>query len=553
VNMNRHSIAKYMEMLTISGHVEMRSFGPSKVYYLSQRVPISAMLSFSSDMICTIDRDMKVIQVNDAFIEFFGHDRENILGQNIRELDSAFPVNNGMIKLIGEALDGKAYQHNIRIQSDGKIRYVRMKLIPTAFDDGTTGVVFIGEDITAEKQAEQALKASKMALEKQVRMTTADLAQSDSVIRAVLDTLPVGVIVVDAVTTRISYVSPHITRLYGMDLEGKVMDASLEGLTILRPDGQAVGNDEAPMNRALRNGETIYMAEHILRLKDNREIYVLMNSTPVYGPDGQITAAVSTISDITERKLAEEALCESEERFRAVFDRAALGIAITNPQGYLVDSNQIYQAILGYTKEELLQKRIYDVTYPDDVDKSRDLERQLNEGSIDRYLLENRYIRKDGRIIWGKLNVSAIRDQDGNLKYNLGVLEDVTGQKAIEKRFIETMKLLQASLQASPMAINAIDLDTNVILWNKMAEKVFGWTEEEVLGKPLPTMPADMESEREKLRAILNCDRPLSGIRIHLIRKDGTPIDLIVFSSPLYDENGRLSGALGFFYYAGVK
>jgi PAS domain-containing protein len=100
VSMNRHSIAKYMEMLTISGQVEMRFLGPSKVYYLSQRVPISAMLGFSSDMICTLDRDMKVIQVNDAFLTFFGQSRENLAGQNIRELDDVFPMNNGMISCL---------------------------------------------------------------------------------------------------------------------------------------------------------------------------------------------------------------------------------------------------------------------------------------------------------------------------------------------------------------------------------------------------------------------------------------------------------------------
>ena len=85
ININRNSVARYMDVLTISGQVEMRQLGPAKVFYLSHRVPMSAMLNFSSDYILVTDSDLKIIQINENLLELINTKREEILGQNIND------------------------------------------------------------------------------------------------------------------------------------------------------------------------------------------------------------------------------------------------------------------------------------------------------------------------------------------------------------------------------------------------------------------------------------------------------------------------------------
>ena len=88
--MNRATVAKYLEMPSVSGHADMRLFGTSKVYYISQRMPISAFLNFSSDLIIVLDGDSKVLNANDSFFEFANTRREDVVHKNINHF--AFPL-----------------------------------------------------------------------------------------------------------------------------------------------------------------------------------------------------------------------------------------------------------------------------------------------------------------------------------------------------------------------------------------------------------------------------------------------------------------------------
>jgi len=90
IGMNRQSVAKYLEMLVVSGHVDVKYFGSSKVYYLSQRLPISSILSLSSDFIIILDKDLRIVNVNDKFLEFYRIKREDLIYQNAENL--SFPI-----------------------------------------------------------------------------------------------------------------------------------------------------------------------------------------------------------------------------------------------------------------------------------------------------------------------------------------------------------------------------------------------------------------------------------------------------------------------------
>ena len=149
--------------------------------------------------------------------------------------------------------------------------------------------------------------------------------------------------------------------------------------------------------------------------------------------DGSVSHLEGFVEDITKRKRAEEALRESEERYRAIFNNAAAGITLTDREGRFIEVNSTSASMYGYTREELRSLTFYELTHPEDVDSSRRELLPLQQGTKDSYRLEKRYVRKDGKVIWAELSVSAIRDASGEYSATLAVVVDITERKKSER------------------------------------------------------------------------------------------------------------------------
>lgn len=161
VNMNRNLVAKYLDMLLISGQVEMEVIGAAKVYFLSHRVPISAMLEFSTDYVVVLDTEQRVVQVNEPVLRLLNKKRESLIGKNAGEIDDPFFSNLSMADPVRNGQRGGEKKTEISIILNGKTLHFRMKLVPTAFEDGSQGTTFIIEDITAKKTYEENLQMSE--------------------------------------------------------------------------------------------------------------------------------------------------------------------------------------------------------------------------------------------------------------------------------------------------------------------------------------------------------------------------------------------------------
>ena len=133
-----------------------------------------------------------------------------------------------------------------------------------------------------------------------------------------------------------------------------------------------------------------------------------------------------------ERKRAEETLRESEERFRGTFHQAAVGIAHVAPGGRWLNVNDRLCEIVGYSREELLERTFGDITHPEDLDADLEYVRQLLAGEIENYPMEKRYLRPDGSVVWANLTVSLVREPSGEPKYFISVVEDITERKRAE-------------------------------------------------------------------------------------------------------------------------
>ena len=159
-------------------------------------------------------------------------------------------------------------------------------------------------------------------------------------------------------------------------------------------------------------------------------------------------------TDELEERVAQRtaALQASEARFRALFEEAALGIALVDMEGRLVDNNPALQAMLGYGGEELLGMDFIQFTHPDDTETILDLHQGLLAGKRDQYKVENRFVRKDGQPVWASLVVSLVRGPGNKPEFAIGLVEDITERKQAQDALIQAERLSIAGRLAASLS-----------------------------------------------------------------------------------------------------
>jgi PAS domain S-box-containing protein len=168
--------------------------------------------------------------------------------------------------------------------------------------------------------------------------------------------------------------------------------------------------------------------------KDGTTVWGQVSSNWFFDEKSRPLHSVAIIQDITEQKCMEEALIESEERFRATFNQAAVGLAHAGLDGHWLRVNQKLCDIVGYSEEELKRLAFQDITHPDDLQTSMDWHQRMLAGEIQHYAFEKRYLRPDGSAVWANVTVSLVRESAGSSGYLLAVVEDIAERKRTEER-----------------------------------------------------------------------------------------------------------------------
>jgi PAS domain S-box-containing protein len=282
-----------------------------------------------------------------------------------------------------------------------------------------------------------------------------------------------------------------------------------------------------------------------------------------------MTESLKNSREALSREQAE--LRKSEALFQRLFDQSPLGAALVSLDFRFLRVNETFSRITGYSPEEMVSLVFPDISHPEDLEADLAGAERLVAGEIEQYEMEKRYIRKDGGIVWVRLNARGIRDEEGRLLYFLPFAEDVTERKAMEgalrrshevleervrertaelvqanAALRETTRTLEELVHASPVGITVLDPEGKVLLWNPAMERIYGWTEGEVLEKLFPTVAAGQEGAKETLERLLAGER-LAGVELRRERKDGRPVDLLLWTAPLWEESGRLKSTVAIF------
>ncbi len=286
-----------------------------------------------------------------------------------------------------------------------------------------------------------------------------------------------------------------------------------------------------------------FCEEYRVQRKDGSYLWVLDRGVALWDDQGRPMRMAGSETDITARKRAEQALRESEERYRMLIDLSPSGIFVY-ADGKTVYVNQAACRILGAASpEEILGRPTLQFVHPDCHAAVLESARLLLEGGEPVRRTERKYVKLDGTVI--DVEVEAAPIIWNGKRAIQGIFSDITARKAAEESLHRTTAILTALIQSSPVAIITSDIEGRLSSWNPAATRMFGWTESEVLGGQVPYIRPENEEEAEALWQLALSGGNMQGLELQRHRKDGSPIDIEFWGGALRDREGNVTGAFG--------
>jgi PAS domain S-box-containing protein len=233
------------------------------------------------------------------------------------------------------------------------------------------------------------------------------------------------------------YISPQIEAMLGFSADEWLRDPGLV-LKQLHPDDR-----ERVLGEVFQSRDTgkPFSSEYRLLARDGHIVWVRDEAIVMRDEAGRPCFMQGLLLDISEQKRKEEMLQMSESKFRTIFERVAVGIALISIDGQLVESNPALREMLRYGEEELRNRVFNEFIHPEDAAIDVDLDQELIAGKRDHYQIEKRFIRKDGGVVWCQLNVSLVRGSHGERPFTICMVEDITERKRLETQFFQSQKM----------------------------------------------------------------------------------------------------------------
>lgn len=329
--------------------------------------------------------------------------------------------------------------------------------------DSILGVQIISQDITLRK-----------LFEKEIR-------KSEEKYRTLFETMKQGVVYQDPKGQIIS-ANPAAEDILGLSfsqMQGRT-SCDYEWKSIHEDGSDFPGDIHASMV-ALNTGQQVNdVIMGVFNPKKEGYTWININATPLFRNEQENPYQVYSIfEDITERKRSEKALKLSEKKFRTAFENSSMGMTINDTDGTFIDVNDAFCNMLGYSREELLSPSLnyLSITFAEDEEISKKYVNSLLNGEKSFYNLEKRYLHCDGSVIWAYLTLFLIRDDENNPLYFITHIQNITAWKKAQDEIIQQNQLLELA------HVFVVDNDDRIIFWNKGSEKLYGWSQEEALGK----------------------------------------------------------------------
>ncbi|MGA1873013.1 MAG: PAS domain S-box protein [Thermoplasmatota archaeon] len=527
LGLNRNSTAKYLDILLYSGRVEVRTMGRAKLYYMTQRVPISALLDFSSDHIIGLDGHLRIIEVNDNFLKFFKVNKEIIIDSKITSIDLPILNKPHEITYLQNAVKGEDANLDIEVPLGDEMHYFRAKLIPTILADGRKGVTVILENV------DQQMVARRM------------INKSEEKFRAIYESAMDAMIITD--NESLFECNEATKGMFGC--------ADIEFIHrkfhFFSPPRQPNGEEsQALMSRkmSLARKEGRARFDWVHRRYDGTDFEAETIITPIelYGKK----ALLLVIRDISERKKMEAALREKEEIYRTLFESLPDAVMILE-DSKVIQCNESSLKIFGFSSmDEIIGKHPTDLSPPfqpggeiSRTKANRLLKEVLEVGSIN---FEWEHLRKGDPFT---ADVSLVRTTLNERPAVQATIRDITELRKTQ----ENLRINEARLRSILSSLHGAFIgliDRDYILegfWgSKELDERYGMNSEKMIGRSVfEFAPEDKTAEyRQVLDHVMSTGDPVT-IEVEGRLPSGIYHHSMSFS-PYRMSDGRIRGIVQF-------
>ena len=356
----------------------------------------------------------------------------------------------------------------------------------------------------------------------------------DTVFRSMVEALPAAVYTTDA-QGRLTYFNRAAVKLSGRIPELGT-DQWCVTWKMFRADGTPLPHDLCPMAEALKGVDVPTGIECMAERPDGTRFWFTPYPAVVRDSEGRIVGGINLLVDITARKNAE---VEATEQFRAIVDTTPECVKIVAPDGALLFMNPAGLGMIeASTAGPVVGKRIYDIIAPEDRERFREMNERVCRG--EKASLEFDIVSLNGRRRHMETHAAPLRHVDGTT-VSLALSRDITERKRAERDAL----LLAAIVDSSDDAIISKDLNGVITSWNKSAERLFGYSPREAIGKTVADLliPEDRRDEEPNILARLRRGERVDHFETVRRRKDGTLLDISLTISPVKDSTGTTIGA----------
>jgi PAS domain S-box-containing protein len=530
------------------------------------------LLDAAGEAVLATEPDGTLVYWNEAAEELYGWSEEEVLGRNVLDVTPALGSEERVTEIMERLKAGDSWSGEFSVQRrDGTVFHALVTNTPVRDEHGNlTAIIGVSRDITKLREIQEELER-RAGNQWAINEFAIDLASAESVsdlyiliadrLKAITGALAVSVSIYNddertLVVKRVAADGGVISRINDM------LDREIVGFrtpvgedTYARMATEIVGTasdlsevtfGKIPKPLAGAAQRMFGIDRFIgLALTDREDVMgtaVIAFKAGNHSPPEDILQTFARVAAASLRqKQAEEALRASEARFRATFEDAGIGMALVDEQGSVIASNPILQEMLGYSGEVLHGMGFTDFTHPEDRNKDRRQFEALMDGERDAYQMEKRYRRKDGRLIWGRLTASLVRDAAGEPAFAIGMVEDITEQRRIEETLRESERRFRQTFEHAASGMAIIDPDGFFLQVNQRFCDMLGYSCEELVGRGFQevTHPQDREAALRVFRAQLAGKRDHEQFEKRFIRRDGRAVWTLMSTAMLHDSKGN--------------
>jgi len=396
--------------------------------------------------------------------------------------------------------------------------------------------------MAARKQAEEASRELQQEIATRIRAEEV-LREREQLLRLHTENSPLAIVTWDAdfIVTRWA---GDAEKIFGWSREETVGKPIMNLRIIYEEDIPIV---KRTMEKLTDGMSTKVISSNRNYTKDGRVIYCEWYNSVLLNKEGRMTSVMSQVLDVTERRLAEEALRDSKAKLEAVIQSMNDAVFISDVDGNFIEFNEAFATYHKFRNKDecyrsLSQYHDYiNVYFADGRLAPLDMwavPRALRGETTSNaeYMLE----RKDtGETWWGSYSFAPIRDKNGRIVGSVVASRDITDRKRIE----ESYKMLAAIVESSDDAIIGKSMDGSITSWNKGAEQIYGYTRDEILGKPISVLaPPGLRDEVMDILKGIKEGTFIEHIETQRVKKDGRLIYVSLSISPILDAEGRITG-----------